>query len=324
MDKTILVFGERYFHYTSSLAAAFRKLGYKVLEYYYDSLKRDKLSVIQYIKYKFNKAEFVDGFYEKQRQDLLKFLKNNEIDRFVSNNGNWYYNIVDEEILTYLRQQEIETSIIYVDAILGCESVEQNIAVYDKIFVFEPSDVDFIYSKYNKKAIYLPIGVNEDIFCSTIDCDKKYDVSFLGNATYNRLPVLEKVAKYCFFKGKSMCVVGKYWNNSNIVKNMISGWIFKRKYPYLHRYVRNGFLYEKKVAKFYSESKINLNIHTNIHKSINPRTFEIMGNPNFEICDYRVDAARLGFMSEKNIVMYANDEELLKKIEFYINNDVER
>ena len=63
---------------------------------------------------------------------------------------------------------------------------------------------------------------------------------------------------------------------------------------------------------------------TNIHKSINPRTFEIMGNPNFEICDYRVDAARLGFMSEKNIVMYANDEELLKKIEFYINNDVER
>ena len=32
----------------------------------------------------------------------------------------------------------------------------------------------------------------------------------------------------------------------------------------------------------------------------------------------------LGFMSEKNIVMYANDEELLKKIEFYINNDVER
>ena len=100
--------------------------------------------------------------------------------------------------------------------------------------------------------------------------------------------------------------------------------IFKRRYPYLYRYVRNGFLYEKKVAKFYSESKINLNIHTNIHKSINPRTFEIMGNPNFEICDYRIDATRLGFTSEKNIVMYANDDDLLSKIDFYINNDLER
>lgn len=324
MDKTVLVFGERYFHYTSSLAAALRKLGYTVLEYYYDSFKRDKLSIIEYIKYKFNKTKYVDEFYKKQKQDLFKFLRNNKINRFISNNGNWYYNIIDEEILIYLRQQEIETSIVYVDAIAGCETVEQNLTVYDKIFVFESSDVEFIYSKYNKKAIYLPIGINEDIFCSNIDCKRKYDIGFLGNATYNRLPILEAVAKYCFFKGRSMCVVGKYWNNSNIVKNIISGMIFKLKYPYLYRYVKNGFLYEKQVAKFYSENKINLNIHTNIHKSINPRTFEIMGNPNFEICDYRDDAARLGFISGKNIVMYDNYEDLLSKIDFYINNGHER
>ena len=86
----------------------------------------------------------------------------------------------------------------------------------------------------------------------------------------------------------------------------------------------NSFLHDQEVAELYNTSRISLNIHIALHKGINPRTFEVLGNGNFELCDYREDAKKMGLTDGKNIVMYSDAEECVEKIKYYLDNEEER
>ena len=90
------------------------------------------------------------------------------------------------------------------------------------------------------------------------------------------------------------------------------------------KYVRNEFLCGKDVAKLYLQSKICLNVHISLHKGINPRTFEVLGNGNFELCDYRSDAKEFGLVDKENIVMFTDAKDCVRQIEYYLNNEAER
>jgi len=136
--------------------------------------------------------------------------------------------------------------------------------------------------------------------------------------------VLDKIAEYCKANDKNLIVYGHYWHNKHWWQESSAKKKFAKKYPNLVGYVRNEFLYGNDVTKLYLQSKICMNIHTVVHKGINPRTFEILGNGNFELCDYRSDAEQFGLIDKENIAMFSDAEDCVKQVDYYLKNEVER
>ena len=122
-----------------------------------------------------------------------------------------------------------------------------------------------------------------------------------------------------------MIVYGKYYKNkSNIFSNFIEEIAFKLKYPNLYKFTANKLLFREDVNKLYCNTKISLNIHIDIHKGINPRTFEILAGENFELCDVRKDAKNLGLINGENIVFYKDADDCVKQIEYFLEHSQER
>lgn len=319
--KKVLILGERYFNFVDSTAYAFEQLGYDVRVYYIPLLHKTELGFIDHIMYKMKCKKFLNGFYQKARSEFLKLVDDFEPDMVFSISGNYYYEFVDENMINIFNSRGITKAVWYMDTIKTFEHIKQNVECFDRVFVFEPNDIPHIMEKYKVKADYLPVGVSEELYCQGKDDLKKlYDVSFVGNPSDKRLELLDKIAEYCVNNNKKMIVYGHYWHNKHWWQEKSAKKKFAKQHPYLVGFVHNGFMNGDEVAKLYQQSKICLNIHIALHKGVNSRTFEVMGNGNFELCDYREDAKDLGLISGENIVFYDSFDECVEKLDYYLNN----
>lgn len=78
------------------------------------------------------------------------------------------------------------------------------------------------------------------------------------------------------------------------------------------------------MPKIFKCSKINLNITAKTIKTgIPQRVFDIMSAGGFVISNYQPEISEY-FIPDEDIVMYENVEDLIQKIEYYLNNDEER
>lgn len=321
----IVVFGGQYFNYLDSVVYALTNLGHNVKVVEMQLLFNSKLSFIEYLRYKMNDKKYIASFYSKVKQNLINVLKEFEPDVFLSINGNTFYEFLDENFFCEARKQGTITVAWYMDSIKQFMDKEQNLKMFDYVYSFEANDVTWGKESLGVDIKYLPIGVAEEIYCNEEDEEEHiYDVSFVGNATPNRLEVLRKVAVYCAKNNKTMIVYGHYWHNKHWYQDMLGKKKFAENYPDLSLFVSNELCSPVNVSKLYKQSKICLNIHTSLHKGINPRTFEILGNGNFELCDFRGDAEKMGLINETNIAMYTDADDCIKKIDYYLNNEVER
>lgn len=101
------------------------------------------------------------------------------------------------------------------------------------------------------------------------------------------------------------------------------GMIFRYRHPFLYKFVKNHRITPEQCAFLYAETKVNLNIHISNHTGFNCRTFEILGNSNFELCDEQ-DNQYIKFINKKHLVFYRSIEELLKELDYYLNHETER
>lgn len=321
----VLVFGEEYFNYTGSSVYALEQLGHEVKVVYMPLLHKSNLSILEHIRYKLKDQSFVENFYGKCKKELLDIVESFRPDVLLSINGNAYHEFIDKEMLAKIKEIGSISVSWYMDTIKRFEHIEQNLKHFDYIYSFEPNDTEWAKDKYGVEVEYLPIGVAAELYCSNAETvNEIYDISFVGNSTENRLEVLNKIAEYCDANNKKMIVYGHYWHNKHWWQESSAKKKFAKKYPKLVKYVRNEFLYGKDVAKLYLQSKICLNVHISLHKGINPRTFEVLGNGNFELCDYRSDAKEFGLVDKENIVMFTDAEDCVRQIEYYLNNEAER
>lgn len=321
----ILVFGEEYFNYTSSAVYALKSLGHEVKVIYMPLLHKSDLSIWEHIRYKLKDQDFINSFYGKCKKEIVETINSFQPDVLLSINGNAYYEFIDKSILNKVKKIGAKSVSWYMDTIKRFEHIEQNLKKFDYIYSFEPNDTEWTKEKYGVTVKYLPIGVAEELYCNNKeDVQEIYDISFVGNSTDNRLEVLNKIAEYCDANNKKMIVYGHYWHNKHWWQKASAKKKFSKKYPHLVKYIKNEFLYGENVAKLYLQSKICLNIHISLHKGINPRTFEILGNGNFELCDYRSDAEQFGLIDKENISMFSDAEECVKQVNYYLNNEAER
>lgn len=293
----IVVFGMPYFNYTKSMCWALENLGYTVM--------------------------MVENRKTINVNAMKKEMINFKPDIFINFCGNYESNIIDSNFLNNLKSCKKVT--IFADAIKFVGDIEQNILLYDKVFVFEPDDITYVKEKYGVDALLSFASVAEEIHCKDFGkVDKKYDLSFVGLMTDDRGVFFEEIAKYAYENKLSMILYGHFWHNKHWWQSYFAKRKFAKKYPNLVRFVKNEYLAPEKAALLYRQTKICINKHIDRHKAMGSRTFEIMANNNFILCDERIQAQEYGLVDGENIVFYKDVNDCKKKIAYYIKNSYER
>ena len=205
--------------------------------------------------------------------------------------------------------------------------LKNHIYLYSKIYSFEINDILQLKEYYSIEGVYLPLFAGPEFYASPRTSEDKQDIDifFIGTIAgiQKRLDILEAAAKLAYEKNYKMLVLGRIWHNHHWYQRIIGKWKFKRRYPYLSKYVENKVLVPRDVIEYYKRTKINLNIHIEGHTCYNCRTFEVMANNNFLLTD-RQNVCDLKLEEGKHFDCYSNTRELVDKIQYYMNNDNKR
>lgn len=212
--------------------------------------------------------------------------------------------------------QYAKTICWFVDGISDHPEIIDYLKIFHKIYVFEHGDVDYL-NRLHLKGTYLPVGYN-DAFSHVQQQEKQIDILFIGSPFHNRLQILEQVSMTACQNEWKLKIIGPFYDEKYPWKKML----FKKKYPYIYRYLENRRVSSQEAATLYAKTKICLNIHDTKHKSPNPRTFEILAVGSFELIDQRDYWGTL--MPRKDLVEYDGTEDLIQKFNTYLKNDAQR
>ena len=186
---------------------------------------------------------------------------------------------------------------------------------FGNVFVFEKEDIFYLAKQWGIQAVHLPVGFDGDIYHEAHG-ERDVDISFIGIPDQKRLAALNAVAELAAAKGLKMKVCGDWYDRKYFWKALR----FKKKNPYLFPYIDNRIVSAQEAAELYRRSKICLNINTPLHKSINPRTFEILATKSFQLMDRRESYDECVSPGE-DLGVYEDEKDLLTKIEFYLANE---
>lgn len=187
------------------------------------------------------------------------------------------------------------------------------IPYFDKIIISDPGH-EIEWKNYGAKSIYaLPLSagspssfqkiINENNGC------KIYDIVFIGRLDTNYEYRL-KILNYLITKGVDIKIWTWYKSEE-----------FVNKYPLVKNQIV-GSAYGKEMICIYSKSKIVLNIHnTSVPLGGNIRLFEIPITKSLQIAD---KCPSEWFKDGKEIVLFKGNDDLLVKIDYYLNNEIER
>lgn len=297
----ILIFGFTYYNYSKSMYEAIKSLGYDV-KLIYDPLN-----------------------YEKDNLNLVKKeVFDYAPDIFINFCGNYGHDVIDKTLLNNLR--EVVKIYIAADKLSRFSHIEQHIDMYDYVYVFEPSDKNILEKQYsNVKINIMEVGADEKIYASNLNTVlKEYDIVFAGGFDSKRLEFFEHIAKYSYNNSLKMALYGSFWKNKNLITTLFYKTIFKYRYPYIYKYAINESLNPEELSNLYKKTRICINCHIGIHEGLNFRVFEIMGNNNFCLCDYKEISKKYGLLDGVNIAFYKSTKDCIEKIEYYLQNEQKR
>lgn len=165
-------------------------------------------------------------------------------------------------------------------------------------------------SKYKKDGIndvFDVIGGLDNKFFRPLNLEKKYDITFIG------LPLSDKSLRYEYIK---------FLKNKG-VKIKLFGWAWD-KYPEF-KDIYSGPLESKEMIKILNQSKINLCFSRNVYGEphLKGKVFEGGACKTFVLTEYCKDYLEL-FKEGKEIIMFKGEDDLLKKIDYYLKNEKER
>jgi hypothetical protein len=181
------------------------------------------------------------------------------------------------------------------------------------LFAYNPDFAKLSFEKYSSVGIpyyHFPFGSDATIF-HPLNLEKKYDITFLGNANSGsgRGKYIQNLIKYAKDKQLNLFLAG-------------SGW---EKYGYPYKIVKHG----TETNKIYSQSKICVNIHNDrqfagIDKEMdaNNRLFDLAMAGCCQISNGEQMVIRY---FEKNEVDTADKpDEWIEKIDYYLTNEDKR
>lgn len=175
---------------------------------------------------------------------------------------------------------------------------------YARFFDYSMTTQDCIkeYEKEGLKNTFLFIAFNCD-YLKPIKSEKKYDVSFFGRSNDKRAEYI----RYLIKKGIKINVFGDGW----------------AKYPELIEYYK-GHLNSEELVKTINQTKINLGFSMGGYgkPQLKGRPFEVSACKSFILVEYF--SKYLDFLDGgKEIIMFKDKEDLVKKINYYLKNEKE-
>lgn len=309
--------------YSKSIKNCFIKLGFNIVEPEYLRFK-DQNS----FQKRFFRKKFLTDFFHRQNLAYIDAAKKFKPDyAFVINNSR-----MNTEFLQYCNQNKIPLIMYCIDSIRWCDKALEHMHYYDEIFSYEPSDskIEFKSGKFVK---FLPLGFDSNIYKPTKNNQiKKYDLCFVGRLDNHRLNILEQVAKYAYeyklnfvvYTSIQLFHIPNIWLAPKLLVRRLK---YNYKYPHLMKCIINKPILGQELTDLYNNSKICLNIHVATHAGMhtgpNPRTFELLGCQCFEIIDEGHISQTL-LKNNQDLVEFKTSEDLIKKIDFYLNNSLQR
>ena len=253
-------------------------------------------------------------------QSLTEQIMNSKPDLvFVYGQGGGTTSEILEEI-QHIRSKGIPVALWLVDDPYFTDQTVQIVKYFDFVFTIDRACIE-IYRSEGCSAYYLPLAAFYGQYYPT----KKffysdYDVGFIGVGFRDRVTLLDSV--FSRVTSPKKLIIGPWWNDHENFRQklVVSEWINT-----------------ERTNQYYNSMKIVLNIHRSVedheinkNKSMklfalspNVRTFEICAAGAFQLTDIREDLAK-HYTPGIEIETYTSQEELLEKIDYYLEHEEER
>ena len=176
---------------------------------------------------------------------------------------------------------------------------------YDTIFTISGYSKDFYLKKGAKNVVWIDRSYSsKDIFPRSDNLPFTRDVIFIGSYEKQRC---ESILYLCR-NGIQIDVWGSDWPNIQ--------------FPNLR--LHQGGVYEEQFLKTMHSAKIVLNFLRKMNQdTTTSRSFEIVASASFMLAERTDEHLRL-FEENKEAVYFSSNEELLKKVYYYLEHDEER
>lgn len=222
-----------------------------------------------------------------------------------------------------IRGMGIRTALWLTDDPYYTDVTGELVMHYDYIFTLELNCVDFYRQKGCANVHYLPFAAYTGYYRPLRDrAANRRNISFVGSAFWNRVDFFRPIINDLIDRG--LYINGFWWDR-----------LFEPG-TYPGRVEMDKWMGPHETSEIYSSSKIAINLHrsfndasVNINSAMiealspNPRTFEIAASGTLQIVDARSDLARF-YTPGVEIETFGSQEELLGKIDFYLNHEKER
>lgn len=308
MEK-LLIISSPFFDYQKSVGRAFEKLGYEVRIETYDepvhpfkgllrwqhklAINKEKLRQKNRIKYN----AYIRTRYDEYQPNLV----------FIYNG-----NILFDETLDYFRKKSKVLLWMYDSVLRNNRNLCVNhIDHVDAFFCFERHDVDY-YAKQGKKAYFLPVACDSDVYYPIKGKEKDIDLLFVGTiyTSPKRIHLLKSVVRN--FPQAKILFYGHY---KPYYKNPIK-WLFREQRDIF----KNVNISPNEVNELFSRCKIALNIHhAQTIDGANQRLFEACGAGAYQICDANPFIESL--FPNGEVGLYHSEDELIQLIDEALRND---
>ena len=181
------------------------------------------------------------------------------------------------------------------------------------LFAYNPDYATLNFRKYNSVNIpyyHFPFASDENVFYP-LNCEKKYDITFLGNANSGsgRQKYIDKLINYVKSNNLNIFLAGNGWE----------------KYGYPSQIVQSG----EQTNLIYNQSQICVNIHNDrqylgidIEMDANNRLFDLAMAQTCQICNGEFMISKYFFDDE--VITADNPDEWIQKIDYFLNNNDER
>lgn len=213
--------------------------------------------------------------------------------------------LIGEEFFleTLLKIKEISPKTKLINYCCDEDTLFENYTYYYSLFIdyFLVTDKEHIQDYENKPFLFL--ATDTETF-KPMNLNKIYDVTFVGTPKVDRA----EYVRYLLQNGISVRLFGFGWEDYPEFKDIYGGAIESEEYN-----------------KIINQSKINLCFTKNYHraKHINQRPFEIAASKSFFLMEASPGYSDF-FKEGEDVVTFKDKEELLQKVEYYLNNKKEK
>lgn len=236
-----------------------------------------------------------------------------------------YVHFVDDKAENIISNLKIPVVHYFADDPLSNYAHSGDLSLFDKLS--NSDGIVFCWDKEYLKVFknicyYLPLGVNPFAY-EHENKEKKDSIVFVGRPlTLRRLGFICEILK-TYPEKLEIYSYEKHFETS--IEQIREYGLLNENQINEYKKTFKGYLKtENELADIYSKSAICLNITLNQGiSSMNYRVFEVLACGGFLLTDYIEDTAR-EFLPDIDAVYYNDKEELLEKIDFYLNNPLLR